>query len=134
MGLKIDRKQDKRVVHACTHMLADIPNGVTVCSSGIGCGRYFAGRDGIRRQRRCRALPRSKDRKAYRRRYRHYKSLQGGERTSFQSRRFYHVEGRRKGLQDYIYQHVGNALRHHQRRHYFRRSRHSRRSPCTCRR
>ena len=27
MGLKIDRKQDKRVVHACTHMLADIPNG-----------------------------------------------------------------------------------------------------------
>ena len=26
MGLKIDRKQDKRVVHACTHMLADIPN------------------------------------------------------------------------------------------------------------
>jgi hypothetical protein len=30
MGLKIDRKQDKRVVHACTHMLADIPNGVTV--------------------------------------------------------------------------------------------------------
>ncbi len=35
MGLKIDRKQDKRVVHACTHMLADIPNGVTVCSSEL---------------------------------------------------------------------------------------------------
>ena len=100
MGLKIDRKQDKRVVHACTHMLADIPNGVTVCSSELVAGGIFAGRDGIRRQRRCRALPRSKDRKAYRRRYRHYKSLQGGERTSFQSRRFYHVEGRRKGLQD----------------------------------
>lgn len=38
MGLKIDRKQDKRVVHACTHMLADIPNGVTVCSSELVAG------------------------------------------------------------------------------------------------
>lgn len=36
--LKIDRKQDKRVVHACTHMLADIPNGVTVCSSELVAG------------------------------------------------------------------------------------------------
>lgn len=30
MGLRIDRKQDTRTVHACTHNLADIPNGVTV--------------------------------------------------------------------------------------------------------
>ena len=36
--LKIDRKQDKRIVHACTHNLADIPNGVTVCSSELVAG------------------------------------------------------------------------------------------------
>lgn len=38
MGLRIDRRQDERVVHACTHMLADIPNGVTVCSSDLVAG------------------------------------------------------------------------------------------------
>lgn len=38
MGLRIDRKQDKRVVHACTHNLADIPNGVTVCSAELVAG------------------------------------------------------------------------------------------------
>ena len=38
MGLRIDRKQDKRVVHACTHNLADIPNGVTVCSADLVAG------------------------------------------------------------------------------------------------
>lgn len=35
MGLRIDRKKDERVVHACTHNLADIPNGVTVCSADL---------------------------------------------------------------------------------------------------
>lgn len=38
MGLRIDRKKDKRVVHACTHNLADIPNGVTVCSADLVAG------------------------------------------------------------------------------------------------
>lgn len=38
MGLRIDRRSDKRVVHACTHMLADIPNGVTVCSADLVAG------------------------------------------------------------------------------------------------
>ena len=53
MGLKIDRKQDKRVVHACTHMLADIPNGVTVCSSELVAGGILqegtalGGKDGL---------------------------------------------------------------------------------------
>lgn len=35
MGLRIDRKQDVRTVHACTHNLADIPNGVTVASADL---------------------------------------------------------------------------------------------------
>lgn len=42
MGLRIDRKQDKRVVHACTHMLADIPNGVTVASAELVAGGILA--------------------------------------------------------------------------------------------
>ena len=35
MSLKIKRQSDTRVVHACTHNLADIPNGVTVCSNEL---------------------------------------------------------------------------------------------------
>ena len=35
MALRIERKEDKRVVHACTHNLADIPNGVTVKSAEL---------------------------------------------------------------------------------------------------
>lgn len=35
MGLKIKRQSDTRVVHACTHNLADIPNGVTVKSAEL---------------------------------------------------------------------------------------------------
>lgn len=35
MGLQIKRKSDKRVIHACTHNCADIPNGVTVCSTEL---------------------------------------------------------------------------------------------------
>lgn len=35
MSLKIKRQSDTRVVHACTHNLADIPNGVTVCSKEL---------------------------------------------------------------------------------------------------
>lgn len=31
MSLTIKRKKDERTVHACTHNLADVPNGVTVC-------------------------------------------------------------------------------------------------------
>lgn len=38
MGLRIERKSDKRVVHACTHNLADIPNGVTVCAADLVAG------------------------------------------------------------------------------------------------
>lgn len=38
MGLRIERKEDKRVVHACTHNLADIPNGVTVKSAELVSG------------------------------------------------------------------------------------------------
>ena len=38
MGLRIDRRKDERVVHACTHNLADIPNGVTVCSADLIAG------------------------------------------------------------------------------------------------
>lgn len=38
MGLRIDRKQDKRVVHACTHNVADIPNGVTVSAADLVAG------------------------------------------------------------------------------------------------
>ena len=38
MGLTIKRKEDKRVVHACTHNLADIPNGVTVKSAELVSG------------------------------------------------------------------------------------------------
>ena len=33
--LKINRQKDERVVHACTNNLADIPNGVTVCSAEL---------------------------------------------------------------------------------------------------
>lgn len=33
--LRIDRKRDERVVHACTHNVADIPNGVTVASAEL---------------------------------------------------------------------------------------------------
>lgn len=33
--LTIKRKTDKRVVHACTHNVADIPNGVTICVSEL---------------------------------------------------------------------------------------------------
>lgn len=35
MGLKIKRQSDTRVVHACTHNVADIPNGVTVKSAEL---------------------------------------------------------------------------------------------------
>ena len=38
MALTIKRKEDKRVVHACTHNLADIPNGVTVKSAELVSG------------------------------------------------------------------------------------------------
>lgn len=38
MGLTIKRKEDKRVVHACTNNLADIPNGVTVKSAELVSG------------------------------------------------------------------------------------------------
>ncbi len=38
MGLTIKRKEDKRVVHACTHNVADIPNGVTVKSAELVSG------------------------------------------------------------------------------------------------
>ena len=35
MSLKIKRQSDTRIVHACTHNLADIPNGVTVKSAEL---------------------------------------------------------------------------------------------------
>lgn len=35
MSLTIKRQADKRVVHACTHNVADIPNGVTVKSAEL---------------------------------------------------------------------------------------------------
>lgn len=40
--LKIQRKQDKRTIHACTHNLADIPNGVTVKSAELISGSVLA--------------------------------------------------------------------------------------------
>ena len=40
--LKIQRKQDKRVIHACTHNIADIPNGVTVKSAELVSGSVLA--------------------------------------------------------------------------------------------
>lgn len=33
--MRIQRKQDERTAHACTHNLADIPNGVTVCVADL---------------------------------------------------------------------------------------------------
>ena len=42
MGLTIKRKADKRYVHACTHNLADIPNGVTVKSAELIDGSVLA--------------------------------------------------------------------------------------------
>ena len=33
--MRIQRKQDERIAHACTHNLADIPNGVTVCVADL---------------------------------------------------------------------------------------------------
>ena len=36
--LKINRKKDERVVHACTNNCADIPNGVTVNSTELVAG------------------------------------------------------------------------------------------------
>lgn len=33
--MRIDRKKDNRTVHACTHNLADIPNGVTVSTADL---------------------------------------------------------------------------------------------------
>lgn len=36
--LQITRKQDKRIVRACTHNLADIPNGVTVSVADLIAG------------------------------------------------------------------------------------------------
>ena len=38
MSLKIDRKKDKRTVHALTHNLADIPPGVTVSAADLVAG------------------------------------------------------------------------------------------------
>ena len=38
MSLHIDRKQDKRTPLACTHNLADIPNGVTVSAADLVAG------------------------------------------------------------------------------------------------
>lgn len=35
MSLTIKRRADKRIIHACTHNLADIPNGVTVKSAEL---------------------------------------------------------------------------------------------------
>ena len=35
MSLKIKRQSDTRIVHACTHNVADIPNGVTVKSAEL---------------------------------------------------------------------------------------------------
>lgn len=67
MGLRIDRKKDERVVHACTHNLADIPNGVTVCSAdlipggilreGTAIGKGEAGFTTSLRRRKLRKLP-----------------------------------------------------------------------------
>ena len=36
--MRIQRKQDERIAHACTHNLADIPNGVTVCVADLTPG------------------------------------------------------------------------------------------------
>lgn len=36
--MRIDRKKDERTVHACTHNLADIPNGVTVAVADLTPG------------------------------------------------------------------------------------------------
>ncbi len=33
--MRIDKKKDNRTVHACTHNLADIPNGVTVSTADL---------------------------------------------------------------------------------------------------
>ncbi len=41
MSLKIKRQSDTRVVHACTHNLADIPNGVTVSSKELIPGTHL---------------------------------------------------------------------------------------------
>jgi hypothetical protein len=38
MSLRIDRKQDKRTVSALTHLLADVPNGVTVSAADLVAG------------------------------------------------------------------------------------------------
>ena len=38
MSLTIKRKSDKRVVHACTHNVADVPNGVTICVAELVSG------------------------------------------------------------------------------------------------
>lgn len=38
MALQIQKKQDTRTAHACTHNLADIPNGVTLCSADLVAG------------------------------------------------------------------------------------------------
>lgn len=38
MSLTIKRQTDKRVVHACTHNVADIPNGVTICVAELTPG------------------------------------------------------------------------------------------------
>lgn len=42
MSLRIERKQDTRTAHACTHNLADIPNGVTVSTADLVAGGIVA--------------------------------------------------------------------------------------------
>lgn len=42
MSLRIDRKQDVRTAHACTHNLADIPNGVTVSAADLVAGKVLS--------------------------------------------------------------------------------------------
>ena len=42
MSLRIERKQDTRTAHACTHNLADIPNGVTVSTADLIPGGILA--------------------------------------------------------------------------------------------
>ena len=132
MGLKIDRKQDKRVVHACTHMLADIPNGVTVCSSELVAGGILqegtalGGKDAAGLYHVVKTARLTEDATAN---TKAYKVAKGHH---FKVGDFIMLKVGAKAYK--ITSIVGNALRHHQRRHYFRRSRHSRRSPCTCRR
>lgn len=99
MGLRIDRKQDKRVVHACTHNLADIPNGVTVCSADLVAGGVLQegtvlGKDeaGL-----FHAVKTARVTEAATNAATSYKVA----RSSFQKGRFRHGQSRRQGLRRY---------------------------------